>query len=260
MGFENVLIEKSERIGRVTINRPAKLNALSVETVIELIAAFTQMKEDEEVGVVVLTGAGDKSFAAGADIGELLTLDPLAGKAFAARGQHLTNLMENLGKPVIAAVNGFALGGGCELAIACTVRIAVDKARLGLPEINLGTMPGYGGTQRLARLIPRGIAMELITTGRILTAQEAFSLGLVNKVATKEEFAKAVDDMARVFLAKPAFSLKACMEAVLHGTESSFEDGLRLEGSLFAMTCGTEDMKEGMKAFLEKREAAFKGR
>jgi len=260
MGFENVLIEKSERIGRVTINRPAKLNALSVETVIELIAAFTQMKEDEEVGVVVLTGAGDKSFAAGADIGELLTLDLLAGKAFAARGQHLTNLMENLGKPVIAAVNGFALGGGCELAIACTVRIAVDKARLGLPEINLGTMPGYGGTQRLARLIPRGIAMELITTGRILTAQEAFSLGLVNKVATKEEFAKAVDDMARVFLAKPAFSLKACMEAVLHGTESSFEDGLRLEGSLFAMTCGTEDMKEGMKAFLEKREAAFKGR
>jgi enoyl-CoA hydratase len=260
MGFENVLVEKSERIGRVTINRPAKLNALSIQTVIELVSAFTQMKEDDEVGVVILTGAGEKSFAAGADIGELLKLEPLAGKAFAERGQHLTNLMENLGKPVIAAINGFALGGGCELALACTVRIAVDRARLGLPEINLGTMPGYGGTQRLARLIPRGIAMELVTTGRILTAQEAFSLGLVNKVATLEEFPKAVDQMARLFLKKPAFSLKACLEAVLHGTEMSFEDALRLEGSLFAMTCGTEDMKEGMKAFLEKREAAFKGR
>ncbi len=188
MGFENVLVERSGRIGKVTINRPAKLNALSVQTVVELIAAFTQMKEDGEAGVVILTGAGEKSFAAGADIAELLKLEPLGGKEFAARGQRLTNLMENLGKPVIAAINGFALGGGCELALACTVRIAVDRARIGLPEINLGTMPGYGGTQRLARLIPRGIAMELVTTGRILSAQEAFALGLVNKVATAGGF------------------------------------------------------------------------
>jgi enoyl-CoA hydratase len=260
MGFENVLVEKSGRIGKVTINRPTKLNALSVQTVVELIAAFTQMKEDGEAGVVILTGAGEKSFAAGADIGELLKLEPLGGKEFAARGQRLTNLMENLGKPVIAAINGFALGGGCELALACTVRIAVDKARIGLPEINLGTMPGYGGTQRLARLIPRGVAMELVTTGRILSAQEALALGLVNKVASPEEFPKAVDETARLFLKKPGFSLKACIEAVNHGTEMSFEDGLRLEASLFAMTCGTEDMKEGMNAFLEKREAAFKGR
>jgi enoyl-CoA hydratase len=260
MAFENVLVEKTGRIGRVTINRPTKLNALSIQTVVELIAAFTQMKADAEVGVVVLTGAGDKSFAAGADIAELLKLEPLAGKEFAARGQGLTNLMENLGKPVIAAVNGFALGGGCELALACTVRIASEKARIGLPEINLGTMPGYGGTQRLARLIPRGIAMELVTTGRILTAPEALALGLVNKVASAEEFPKAVDEMAALFLKKPGFSLKACIEAVNHGAEMSFEDGLRLEGTLFAMTCGTEDMKEGMNAFLEKREAAFKGR
>ena len=260
MGFENVLVERSGRIGKVTINRPAKLNALSVQTVVELIAAFTQMKEDDEAGVVILTGAGEKSFAAGADIAELLKLEPLGGKEFAARGQRLTNLMENLGKPVIAAINGFALGGGCELALACTVRIAVDRARIGLPEINLGTMPGYGGTQRLARLIPRGIAMELVTTGRILSAQEALALGLVNKVASPEEFPKAVDEMARLFLKKPAFSLKACIEAVNHGTEMSFEDGLRLEASLFAMTCGTEDMKEGMNAFLEKREAEFRGR
>jgi enoyl-CoA hydratase len=260
MGFENVLVEKSGRIGRLTINRPAKLNALSVRTVVELIEAFTQMKNDVEVGVVILTGAGEKSFAAGADIGELLTLDPLGGKEYAARGQRLTNLMENLGVPVIAAINGFALGGGCELAMACTVRIAVDRARMGLPEINLGTMPGYGGTQRLARLIPRGIAMELVTTGRILTAQEALSLGLVNKVVPAGELAKAAEEMARVFLSKPAVSLRGCIEAVLHGTEMSFEDGLRLEASLFAITCATEDMKEGMKAFLEKRESAFKGR
>jgi enoyl-CoA hydratase len=260
MGFENVLVETSGRIGRVTINRPAKLNALNIQTVIELIEAFTRMKADGDAGVVILTGAGEKSFAAGADIGELLELEPLGGKEFASRGQRLTNLMENLGKPVIAAVNGFALGGGCELALACTVRIATEKARIGLPEINLGTMPGYGGTQRLARLIPRGIAMELVTTGRILSAQEALALGLVNKVASAEEFPKAVEEMARLYLAKPAFSLKACIEAVNHGTEMSFEDGLRLEASLFAMTCGTEDMKEGMNAFLGKREAAFKGR
>jgi enoyl-CoA hydratase len=260
MGFENVLIEKSGRIGTVLINRPAKLNALSIQTVIELIEAFTRMKDDVEIGVVVLRGAGEKSFAAGADIGELLKLEPLAGKEFASRGQRLCNLMENLGKPVIAAINGFALGGGCELAMACTVRIAVDKARLGQPEINLGTIPGYGGTQRLARLIPRGIAMELVTTGRVLTAQEALALGLVNKVVPQEAFEKAVAEMAQLFLTKPPFALRACIETVLHGTEVSFEDGLRLEASLFAMTCGTDDMKEGMKAFLEKREAKFEGR
>lgn len=259
MGFENVIIEKKGKVGRVIINRPDKLNALSVATVVELIAAFTEMKNDNDIGVVVLTGAGEKSFAAGADIGELLKLGPLAGKEFAARGQGLTCLMENLGKPVIAAINGFALGGGCELAMACTLRVAVEKARLGQPEINLGTIPGYGGTQRLARLVPRGVAMELVLTGRVLTAQEALALGLVNKVVPAAELAKAVDELAALLLSKPPFALKACIEAVLHGTEMSFEDGLRLEGALFAMTCGTQDMKEGMKAFLEKREAHFKG-
>jgi len=260
MKFENVLVEKAGRIGRVTINRPTKLNALNIQTVIELIDAFTAMKNDDEVGIVVLTGAGEKSFAAGADIGELLKLEPLEGKKFAMRGQGLCNLIENLGKPVIAAINGFALGGGCELAMACTLRIAVEKARLGQPEINLGTIPGYGGTQRIARLIPRGIAMEIVTTGKVLTAPEALALGLVNKVVPAEGLAAAVDEMAKLLLAKPPFALRACMETVLHGTEESFEDGLRLEASLFAMTCGTEDMKEGMTAFLEKREAKFTGR
>jgi enoyl-CoA hydratase len=260
MAFENVLVEKTDRVGRVTIDRPTKLNALNIQTVKELIEAFTGMKRDDEVAVVILTGAGEKSFAAGADIGELLELDPLEGKAFAMRGQGLCNLIENLGKPVIAAINGFALGGGCELAMACTLRIAVEKARLGQPEINLGTIPGYGGTQRIARLVPRGIAMEIVTTGRILNAQEALALGLVNKVVPQAELAKAVDEMAKLLLSKPPVALRACMETVLHGTEESFEDALRLEASLFALTCGTEDMKEGMTAFLEKREARFKGR
>ncbi len=260
MGFECILTDKKDRIGRVTINRPDKLNALNIKTVLELIEAFTDMKGDDEVGVVVLTGAGGKSFAAGADIGELLNLDIVEGKIFADRGQQLCNLIENMGKPVIAAVNGFALGGGCEIAMACTLRIASDRARLGQPEINLGTIPGYGGTQRLSRLVPRGIAMDLILTGRIVKADEALDLGLVNKVVTAQELEKAVDEMAGLLLSKPAFALKACMEAVLHGTEMAFEDGCRLEGSLFALTCGTEDMKEGMKAFLEKREAGFKGR
>jgi len=260
MAFTCITAEKADRIGTVTINRPKKLNALNIQTVRELIQAFETMKQDEEVGVVVLTGAGEKSFAAGADIGELLELDPLAGKVFAERGQGLCALIENLGKPVIAAINGFALGGGCELAMACTLRIASGNARLGQPEINLGTIPGYGGTQRLARLVPRGIAMELVLTGRILTAQEALELGLVNKVVPAEEFDEAVAALSKLLLGKPPFALEACIDAVLHGTEMSFDEGCRLEGALFAMTCGTEDQKEGMKAFLEKREAVFKGR
>lgn len=260
MGFEQIQTEKKNGIGRITINRPKKLNALNIATVIELIAAFEDMKKDGEVGVVVLRGAGQKSFAAGADISELLRLDSPGGKGFAARGQGLCDLMENLGKPVIAAINGFALGGGCELAMACTLRIAAESARLGQPEINLGIIPGYGGTQRLARLVPRGTAMELVLTGRILKAEEALGLGLVNRVVPDEGLDGAVDEMARTLLGKPPFALKACMEAVLHGTEIPFDEGCRLEANLFALACGTEDMKEGMTAFLEKREASFKGR
>jgi enoyl-CoA hydratase len=260
MAYENIIVEKDNGIGRVTINRAKKLNALNIETVIELIEAFTEMRSDSGIGVVVLTGAGEKSFAAGADISELLELDMVGGKDFAHRGQHLTLLIENLGKPVIAAINGFALGGGCELAMACTLRVAVESAKLGQPEINLGTIPGYGGTQRLARLVPRGVAMDLCLTGRIISAQEALELGLVNRVAPKDEFEKAVDELAATLLSKPPFAARAVIEAVNHGTEVDIEDGLRFEADLFAMTCGTEDQKEGMKAFLEKRNATFKGR
>ena len=260
MPYDNLLVQKEERVGRITINRPKKLNALDIATVVELGEAFTDMKGDPDVGVVILTGAGDKSFAAGADISELQRLDMIAGKEFAERGQALCLLMENLGKPVIAAINGFALGGGCELAMACTLRVAADTAKLGQPEINLGTIPGYGGTQRLARLVPRGVAMDLVLTGRVITAAEALEIGLVNRVVPKEEFEQAVTELAALLLEKPPFALKACIEAVLHGTEVNFDEGLRLEADLFAMTCGTEDQKEGMKAFLEKRKAEFRGR
>lgn len=260
MAYECITVGRTDRVARIAINRPKKLNALNVQTVLELIAAFEQVRDDADVGVVVLTGEGDKSFAAGADIAELRQLTALEGKVFSERGHRLCSGIENLGKPVIAAVNGFALGGGCELAMACTLRIAVEEARLGQPEVNLGTIPGYGGTQRLARLVPRGVAMELVLSGRILTAREALEIGLVNTVAPRDEFQKAVDDTAAMLLAKPPFALKACMEAVLHGADLSLEDGCRLEASLFALTCGTEDMEEGTAAFLEKRGATFTGR
>ena len=260
MAFECIEVTREDRIARVVINRPKKLNALNIQTVVELIEAFEDLKADDGIGVVILTGAGPKSFAAGADISELQKLDAVAGKAFAARGQRLCNLIENLGKPVIAAVNGFALGGGCEIAMACTIRIASENAKLGQPEINLGTIPGYGGTQRIARLVPRGVAMDLVITGRVVKADEALGLGLVNRVVPADELESAVDKMAGQFLAKPPVALRACMETVLHGTEMAFEDGLRLEAALFAHTCGTEDFKEGMDAFLNKREAKFKGR
>ncbi|RKZ05483.1 enoyl-CoA hydratase [bacterium] len=260
MAYECVIVEKKDQVATVKINRPNKLNALNIQTVNELTEVFEELKTDEAIRVVVFTGAGEKAFAAGADITELTKLNTLEGLEFSLRGQKLCSLIENLGKPVVGAINGFALGGGCELAMSCTIRIAVKEARIGQPEVNLGTIPGYGGTQRLARLIPRGVAMELVITGRVLTADEALALGLVNKVVPKEEFREAVDEMAKLLLRKPPFAVRACIEAVLHGTEMSFEDGLRYEATLFAHTCGTEDMKEGTAAFLEKREARFTGK
>ncbi len=250
MKFECITFEKKDSLARVMINRPDKLNALSIKTVMELTEAFEAIKNDDSVSVVVFGGAGDKAFAAGADLNELSKQGMLDGKEYSARGHRLCNLIENLGKPVIASICGFALGGGCELAMACTVRIASEKARLGQPEVNLGTIPGFGGTQRLPRLIPRGVAMELILTGRVLKADEALGLGLVNLVVPHEKLDEAVDEMAGTLLEKPVFALKANMEAVLHGTEVSYEEGCRIEANLFAMTCGTEDMKEGTAAFL----------
>jgi enoyl-CoA hydratase len=260
MSFECIKVKKSDGTAIVAINRPDKLNALNINTIKELIEAFTAIRDDEEVKVAILTGEGGKSFAAGADIPELSGQGLVGGKVFSERGHRLCNLIENLGKPVIAAVNGFALGGGCEIAMACTLRIASDKAKMGQPEINLGTIPGYGGTVRLARLVPRGVAMELMLTGRVIKADEALTLGLVNKIVPHDDLMDEVMKFAGVLMSKPPFAAKAIMEAVNHGTEMAFEEGCRLEQDLFAITCGTEDFKEGMNAFLEKREAEFKGK
>ena len=259
MSFECIKVEKSGGVARVAINRPDKLNALNINTIKELIEAFTDIRDDEVTKVAILTGEGGKSFAAGADIPELSGQGLVGGKVFSERGHRLCNLIENLGKPVIAAVNGFALGGGCEIAMACTLRIASDKAKMGQPEINLGTIPGYGGTVRLARLVPRGIAMELMLSGRVIKAEEALDIGLVNQVVPHDDLEEEVMKLAGILMTKPPFAVQAIMEAVNHGTEMSFEEGCRLEQDLFAITCGTEDFKEGMSAFLEKREAKFKG-
>ena len=260
MVYHQVILEKKDKLAEVTINRADKLNTLNIQTVIELINVFEDLREDENIRVITLTGAGEKAFAAGADIEELKRLDMQEGKAFSERGNRMCNLIENLGKPVIAVVNGFALGGGCELAMACTLRIASDKAKMGQPEVNLGTIPGYGGTQRIARLLPRGVAMELLITGRVIGAEEALRLGLVNKVAPADQLEREVEKMVNLLLSKPPFAVRGCIEAVNRGADLTLREGCRIEEDLFGMTCGTRDMEEGMSAFLEKREAEFTGK
>ncbi len=260
MGYETLIVEKRDGIAIVTINRPKVLNALNATVIEELGRCFSELKDDPEVGAVILTGAGEKAFVAGADISGLVELDPLEGKMFAEKGQAVFNLIENLGKPVIAAINGYALGGGCELAMACTIRIASEKAKLGQPEVNLGIIPGYGGTQRLPRLVGKGIAMELILTGRMVDAQEAYQIGLVNKVVPPEKLMDEAVEMAKTILSKGPLAVKFAMEAVNRGLEVNLEEGLKIEADLFGMCCATEDKVEGTKAFLEKRKPNFKGK
>jgi enoyl-CoA hydratase len=258
MQFENILYEVAESTAVITINRPKVLNALSIQTVNEICVAFGQAAADDAVKGIILTGAGAKSFAAGADIGEIRELDGLGGKEFAVNGQGVLNYVETCGKPSIAAVNGFALGGGCELAMACTMRVASGNARFGQPEVKLGIIPGYGGTQRLARLIGEGRAMEMILTGEAVTAEEAQRIGLVNKIFPQEELlAGAKEILAKVYAAGPV-AVKFALEAVHRGLQGTLENGLKIEQDLFALTCGTEDMKEGTAAFMEKRKAEFK--
>jgi len=260
MAFETLFYEKRDGIGYVTVNRPEKLNALNRKVVDELEACFREIEGDNEIRVVILTGAGEKAFVAGADVGELAALAPQNGRDFARHGQRVFSLVENLGKPVIAAVNGYALGGGCELAMACTLRVASDTARFGQPEGKLGIIPGYGGTQRLARLIGKGRALELILTGDHVNAQEAYRLGLVNAVVAAVDLIPACEALARKIAANAPLAIKFALEAVNHGLEMTQEEGLFLEANLFALCCTTEDMKEGTRAFLEKRPAKFSGR
>jgi enoyl-CoA hydratase len=260
MGYENILVEKRDGIAFVTFNRPKVLNALNRKTVEELRDALVDARGDDAVRVVILTGAGEKSFVAGADISELAQQTPVNGKEFSLFGQSVFHLLETMGKPSICAINGFALGGGCELALSCTIRIASKTAKLGQPEVKLGIIPGYGGSQRLARLCGKGMAQELCLTGEMITADEALRIGLVNHIYESAELLPAAEAMAKKIIANAPIAVKYTMEAIERGTEMPQEEGLFLEATLFGLSCATEDMREGTKAFLEKKKAEFKGK
>lgn len=258
--LENVLYEKKNAIAYVTLNRPKVLNALNKALIAELKAAFEDSRVDSSVRGVILTGAGDKAFAAGADVSEIVNDTPLDAGEKTRFGQAVTVLIENLGKPVIAAVNGFALGGGCELSMACTIRIAAENAKFGLPEVKLGIMPGYGGTQRLSRLVGKGLALQLILSGGMISAQEAYRIGLVNEVVPNAELIERAEAILNQIGANAPQSVKFVLEAVNKGLETSLAEGLLIEASLFGILAATEDKKEGTSAFLAKRAAKFQGR
>jgi len=259
MSVDNLLVERDGPVAVITVNRPAVLNALNTPTTDELRRTILALKHDASVRAVVVTGAGDKAFIAGADINELAALKPTQGKEHAQRGQHVFDLIENMGKPVIAAINGFCLGGGCELAMACTLRIAADSARIGQPEINLGIIPGYAGSQRLARLVGKGIALDLLLTGRQVKADEALAIGLVNKVVPAAELMPAAKAWAAELASKAPIAVQYIIEAVNRGLDASFDKAQHLEATLFGLVASTADMREGTRAFLEKRKAQFKG-
>ncbi len=260
MSYQTLLLDVKDNIAVVTLNRPDKLNALNAQTINDLNSVFDELKENEEVYVVVLTGSGEKAFVAGADIKELNKLDMISAKEFAEKGQAVFNKIEKFDKPVIAAVNGFALGGGCELALACHIRLASDNAKFGQPEVNLGVIPGYGGTQRLARLINTGRAMEYILTADMISAAEAYRIGLVNKVYPQNDLLDKSIEMAKKITGKGQQAIRLAMKAVKAVDEMSLNEGQNLEASLFALCCGTEDFKEGTSAFLEKRKPEFKNK
>jgi len=260
MTYTTLLFEKRDGIAQVTINRPEKLNALNRSVMDELHACFEGMAKDDEIRAVILTGAGEKAFVAGADIRELAVQTPLQGKETSLFGQRILDSIEHLGKPVIAAVNGYAFGGGCELAMACTLRIASENARFGQPEVKLGIIPGYAGTQRLARLVGKGRALEIILTGEAITAHEAYRIGLVNQVVAAQDLVTAAETLARKIMVNGPLAVKLALEAVNHGMEMTQREGEFLEATLFGLCCTTEDMKEGTRAFLEKRPAKFVGR
>jgi len=260
LALENVLYEKKGPIAYVALNRPKVLNALNTKTWENLRTAFEAARDDDEVRGVILTGAGDKAFIAGADINELAQLTAVGGEESSSFGQAVLNLVENLGKPVIAAINGFALGGGCETAMACTIRIASETAKFGQPEVKLGILPGGGGTQRLPRLVGKGRALQLILTGEMISAQEAYRIGLVNEVVPAPNIIARAEAILNQIFSNAPIAVKYSLEAVNKGLETSQAEGLSLEASFFGLCSGTEDKKEGTSAFLEKRTAKFQGR
>jgi enoyl-CoA hydratase len=256
----NVLYEKKDGIAYVTLNRPKVLNALNRRTLAELTRVFEDAVNDPTVIGVILTGSGNKAFIAGADISEIAAVTGVQGEQFAQEGQAAFNVIENLGKPVIAAVNGFALGGGCEVAMACTIRLAAEGAKFGQPEVKLGIIPGFGGTQRLPRLVGKGLALQLILSGEMISAQEAYRIGLVNEVVPAERLVPRAQAILKQISANAPLSIKFAIEAVNKGLETSQTEGLVLERSLFGVCAATEDKKEGTSAFLEKRAPKFQGR
>jgi enoyl-CoA hydratase len=258
--FDNILVEREAGVATLTINRPNVLNALNTQTLDELRRAVLAFRHDADVRAVIVTGAGDKSFIAGADINELSVQTPTGGRDHAMRGQHVLDLIENLGKPVIAAINGYALGGGCELAMACTIRIAADTAKLGQPEINLGLIPGYAGTQRLARLVGRGRALELLLTGDQISAAEAHRIGLVNRIVAPAELMLEARRLAQALAAKAPVAMRYIIDAVNKGLQMPLAEAQVFEATLFGLVSTTDDMREGTRAFLEKRTAQFKGK
>src|SRR6266699_2266566 len=260
MSYETLLFAVRDAIATITINRPDKLNALNDQVVDELAHAAERIASEDAIKGAILTGAGTKAFVAGADIGDLAKQGPFDGKARALRGQAMLRRLETCGKPVIAAVNGYALGGGCELALACHLRVASEHARFGQPEVKLGIAPGYGGTQRLPRLVGKGVALRLLLTGEMIDAQEAYRIGLVNKVVAAASLMHESEALLRGILAMGPLGVRLTLEAVERGLDMSLEEGLLLEANHFGLLAATADMKEGLTAFLEKRAPKFEGR
>ncbi len=260
MDLKNLQLKIENSIATITIQRPEKLNALNTETITELFQVFKKLKQDDAVAVVIITGSGEKAFAAGADILEIQHHDEISGRIFSTRGQKVFRFIEKLEKPVIAAINGFALGGGCELAMSCHIRLAAENAKLGQPEINLGLIPGYGGSQRLPRLIGPTNALFLLLTGEAIDALKAASMGLVNEVVTGENLMPRATEIAALLAAKAPLARRFMLQAVIEGLDKNLDTALNTESELFGNLCATEDMQEGTSAFLEKRKPTFKGK
>jgi len=260
MAFDNLIAERDGAVAVVTINRPRVHNALNRHTLDELRRHFLELKADEEIRAIVITGAGEKSFVAGADINELASQSPAAAREHALAGQHTFDVIENLGTPVIAAINGYAFGGGCELAMACTLRLAADTALIGQPEIQLGLIPGFAGTQRLTRLVGRGRALEMTLTGKPIAAAEAERIGLVNRVVPAADLMAEARKLASQLAAQAPIAARYIVQAINKGAEMPFAEACVFEAALFGLAASTEDMREGTRAFLEKRKAVFRGR
>ncbi len=260
MNLKNLTVEIENKIATITINRPDKLNALNAETITEMFQAFKKLRQDNSVSVIIITGSGEKAFAAGADIAEIRNHDEITGRIFSTRGQKVFRYIEKMEKPVIAAINGFALGGGSELAMACHIRVASEKAKFGQPEVNLGLIPGYGGTQRLPRLIPPTTALYLMLSGEMIDARKALELGLISEIVPADELKNRALKIAQDLAEKAPVAVRYILQAVTDGRDKDLDLALNLESELFGNICASEDMKEGTSAFLEKRKAKFKGK